>query len=86
MYVSVHVDDALLRFDFSFFFVFVLALNHHQQSSATSSMCQIGTSSDENEHTRMSPTDPHPVLDESLQRHHDMKYFVDLSTAALHLR
>lgn len=52
-------------------------------------MCQIGTS-DENEHIRMSPTDDlhrhHPVLDESLQRHHDMKHFVDLSTAALHLR
>ena len=46
------------------------------------SMCQIGTSEE-----KMSPNDGnHPHIDELITRHNDIKYFVDLYTAALHLR
>ena len=73
---------------FNRLFLIILALNNH---STLKSMCQIGLS-EENEWNKMSsPPDHnnlhrHPATDESLQRHHDMKYFVDLYTAALHLR
>ncbi|CAF0883977.1 unnamed protein product [Adineta ricciae] len=45
-------------------------------------MCQIGISEE-----KMSPNDDsHHRLDELINRHNDIKYFVDLYTAALHLR
>jgi hypothetical protein len=54
-------------------------LNNH---SRTNSMCQIGTSEE-----KMSPTDDnHQHIEELIHRNNDIKYFVDLYTAALHLR
>ncbi|UJR20662.1 hypothetical protein I4U23_023784 [Adineta vaga] len=45
-------------------------------------MCQIGISED-----KMSPNDDnHHRLDELINQHNDIKYFVDLYTSALHLR
>lgn len=72
---------------FSMVLSIVLALNNH---SGANSMCQLG-SGEENEWTKMSSTEHNdsqrpPIVDEFLQRHDDMKYFVDLYTAALHLR
>jgi len=58
---------------------FVVALNNHSRNN---SMCQIGTSEE-----KMSPNDGnHQHIDELITRHNDIKYFVDLYTAALHLR
>jgi hypothetical protein len=49
-------------------------------------MCQIGTSED-NEQIKMSPNDyNHSQIDELINRHNGIKYFVDIYTAALHLR
>ena len=49
-------------------------------------MCHIGTSEDNN-HVRMSPNnDTRPLTDEFIHQRHDIKQFVDLYTAALHLR
>jgi hypothetical protein len=45
-------------------------------------MCQIGTSEE-----KMSPNDVnHQHIEELIHRTNDIKYFVDLYTAALHLR
>jgi hypothetical protein len=45
-------------------------------------MCQIGTSEE-----KMSPNDGnHQHIEELIHRTNDIKYFVDLYTAALHLR
>ena len=49
-------------------------------------MCHIGTSED-NQHVKMSPnSDTHPLTEELIHRRHEIKQFVDLYTAALHLR
>ncbi len=61
------------------YFFFFLALNNHSRNN---SMCQIGTSEE-----KMSPNDVnHQHIEELIHRTNDIKYFVDLYTAALHLR
>jgi hypothetical protein len=73
------LQKTLNEYDIRIHIYFVVALNNHSRNN---SMCQIGTSEE-----KMSPNDGnHQHIDELITRHNDIKYFVDLYTAALHLR